>query len=221
MLNILMTSYNRPLFVAKALASIQAQTSPDWTCIILDDNSNAATLRAIQPFLKDSRFVLTEHNTTEADRKAKTRYAALINSVLPNLSDGLVCYMCDNVEYKPDLVKTVLDWFWRNPNAFSGYVIQERDVWIDGVRRGPADAFGHWPVLPPQLQVYSGAEVAGMIDHSQVFHRLPAKVKWEEDISTLRNGDAVFFTRLIDAHGSIYPMTTEVMTIEHLIKGAG
>lgn len=220
MLTILLTSYNRPRFVKMAIESLQAQTADNWQCIILDDNSNAATLKAINSAIKDDdRFLLLEHNTTKEERLTTSRYAVLINSQLEHLNSGIVAYMCDNVEYKPELVETVMKYFDDNPDAFMGYVRHERDAWTpDGkMRLGTASYYNHWNHTPPTMKDFTNS-ARGYLDHSQVFHRLPVDLRWHEGIETVKAGDGVFFDKLIAEYGALSPITDEALTVEHLIK---
>lgn len=224
MLNIILTSYNRPTFVRRTIESLLAQTNGDFFCHIMDDNSNDETLNAIRkPLVKaqDPRFKLYIHDTTAEERRSTTRYSVLINSILPQLTDGVVGYLCDNVEYHPRLVADVLEWFDANPDKFSAYVTHERDAYtLDGERIGGADALGHWNITPPHPgTIFVGPAVHGMLDHSQVFHRVPTPLRWNEDVSFKSFGDGAFFMKLIDEHGPIYPINTGVIrTVEHLFR---
>ncbi len=220
MLTILLTSYNRPRLLRKALDSLAAQTCPDWRCLILDDNSNEETHAVIREYLDDTRFTLIPHETTDEERQASVRYSALINTVLPSLHEGVVGYLCDNVEYHPDLVGAVLDYFEHHPDIYAGYAVHERDVWkVDGsARLGSASDFGHWDMTPQR----PGREIAhpfGQLDHSQVFHRLPCPLHWPEEVEAKRFGDGVFYSALAERYGPIQPIAPQVLTYEHLMEG--
>jgi glycosyltransferase involved in cell wall biosynthesis len=220
MLTILLTSYNRPYFVQRALDSLQAQTSQDWRCIVLDDNSNDETMDVLAQYT-DHRILVIPHLTTDEERGQSSRYAVLINEVLPTLQEGIVGYLCDNVEYAEDTVATVLQWFDAHPEAFAGYVLHQRDAWtVDGQKLGTADVLGHWDFTPDEWRPWAG-NVTGHLDHSQVFHRLPCTELWNEDIDTVHWGDGWFFSLLSFAHGNLWPIGTEdgrPLTIEHLFK---
>lgn len=219
MLNIILTSYNRPFFVRHTLASLISQTDPRWRCYLMDDASNAETLAAIAEF-NDSRINL-QISTGEIDRAA-TRYGILINTVLPKLTSGVVGYLCDNVEYKPTLVAEVLGFFEEHPKAFCGYVLHERDAWTThGHRIGPADRLGHWNITPPTALhgLALDGDVSGVLDHSQVFHRLPVALRWPEAAELKQMGDGDYFTRLNYHYGPIYPINTDQpLTLEHLFS---
>jgi len=220
-LNIILTSYNRPNLLQMAIDSLLAQTDNRWACYLQDDNSNDETLRVIEGLGDDDRFIVGTHNTGERDRQNTTRYSVLINEVLPDLKSGVVCTMCDNVTYEPNLIKTVLTWFENNPGETTGYVPQLRDMWHmkngDAAEyMGIASEFGHWLIVPPEI----GKEVTapyGRLDHSQVFNRCPVDLRWEESNDAITFGDANFYVRLIKQRGAIQCITTEILSCEHLL----
>ena len=202
----------------RALASLLIQSDKNWTCFIQDDNS-VDTLGLLRE-IDDPRFIIRLHNTNATERINSTRYSVLINEILPALQSGIVGYLCDNVEYHPELVKTVNTWFEHNPDKFSGYVYHLRDVYsVDGKElRGMASDFGHWNQLPPGTGPVSAP--AGLLDHSQVFHRLPVALRWNESPAIKTHGDGDFFTRLAGEYGPIYPVDqANVLTLEHLLEG--
>lgn len=216
-LTIILTSYNRPFFVRRAIESMLAQTCPDWRLIIQDDGSNPETLQAIYAY-SDRRITVIPRTVSQHERTAVSRYAYLINLTYPVIQTPYVGYMCDNVEYKPNMVREVIDFFENNPSVWSGYILHNRDAWtVDGVWLGNARLFGHWDFTPPE-----GGEIAnpfGLLDHSQVFHRLPIASRWEEGIDAVACGDGIFFTRLVYEHGPIAPISRgQVLSVEHLFK---
>lgn len=220
-LNIILTSYNRPRLLQMAIDSLLAQTDNRWHCYLQDDNSNEATLKVIKQYQDDDRFTVGLHDTSEQERKETTRYSVLINEILSELSDGIVCTMCDNVSYAPELVEAVLGWFDWHEGYNSGYVPQIRDMYhLDvedaGEFMGLANAFGHWLIMPPEY-LLEISNAYGILDHSQVFHRLPLKVKWNESRDVVLAGDADFYQRLISKRGPIGRITKEILSCEHLL----
>jgi len=232
-LNVILTSYNRPAFLARALDSLLAQTDPRWYGIVMDDGSDAATIDVLKakryrhPQLKR----LCHPQVTPAERARTTRYSVLINEAYDyaahiglDASGGVVGYLCDNTEYAPELVATVLDFFDRRPDVYAGYVTQARDSWQgdahgDGVAHlGGAELYGHWAHMPGVLAERI-MHPRGQLDHSQVFHRLPCEVRWSEAVEHKAHGDAVFFERLVTRYGPIYAIAPgRALTKEHLVK---
>lgn len=224
MLTIILTSYNRPNLLRRAIDSLLAQTDDRWHCILCDDGSDAAARAVVDALADHEQFTVVCYDTDDETRGTTSRYATLINEQLDRLHDaaGIVGYMCDNVEYHPTLVGTVNDYFEQHANRFAGYVMQLRDVWHrdgrDGTDyRAPASAWGHWDMLPPVQQTFAGS-ADGLLDHSQVFHRLPCDARWNEARDTVAHGDGVFFDRLIYYHGPLHQITGDVMVTEHLLK---
>ena len=217
MINVILTSYNRPIFLGKALNSLLAQTSPDWQCWLMDDGSDAATRGVIGQYAYEPRITTIFHDTSGFERMTTTRYSVLINSVLPLINEGIVSYLCDNVEYHPALVETVLKFFNDNPDVHSAYVPHDRDAYTEsGERIGRADALGHWNRTPPRTETITIPQ--SNLDHSQVFHRLPVDIRWSEDIRHKYCGDGEFFTRLVKAYGPIEPIGERALTTEHLFR---
>jgi glycosyltransferase involved in cell wall biosynthesis len=204
-----------------AIDSLLNQTDDRWHCYLQDDNSNEATLKVVEKYQNDGRFTIGLHKTGEQDRKETTRYSVLINEVFVELDEGIACTMCDNVTYERKLVETVLDWFEWHDGYNSGYVPQVRDMYhLDGEDAGEymgfANEYGHWLVMPPEYSLEISVPY-GILDHSQVFHRLPINVKWNESRDVVLSGDADFYQRLIDKYGPIGRITRETLSYEHLL----
>lgn len=223
-LTIILTSYNRPHLLRRTLESLLGQNDPDWRCLLVDDGSGQATLDVIQELARDPRFDRHyRRHVGEAERTKTTRFSVLLNEKLAELHEGVVGYLCDNVEYEFDLTETVNAWFHFHPDAFAGYVPHKRDMWLaegrDGIQRlGDADEFGHWKITPPKLLCQLGpGQADGRLDHAQVFHRLPTSVRWPEEPEHRHHADGLFFERLVRTHGPIHRITAQLLTYEHLI----
>jgi len=216
-LTIILTSYNRPHFVRRAIDSMLAQTNPNWRLIIQDDGSDNDTLQAIYSY-SDGRISVFSRTVTVEQRQGITRYAYLINQTYAILSTPYVGYMCDNVEYRPGMVQAVVDFFEERPEVWSGYTLHQRDICTpDGRFLGDASILNHWDYTPPIEEAIK--EPFGMLDHSQVFHRLPIAARWEEDKAAVKCGDGLFFMKLVSEHGPIQPIKKgEVLSMEHLFK---
>jgi hypothetical protein len=84
---------------------------------------------------------------------------------------------------------------------------------------GAASLARHWDFTPPNPHLAYNGNVAGILDHSQVFHRLPTSLRWMEDIKALKNGDGRYFNQLTEHFGAIYPIAKgQVLSMEHLFK---
>jgi len=226
LLTIILTSYNRPRLIRRTLVSLIQQTDPRWECLVLDDGSNQETLDVLAPFVNDKRFQMMTFRTTPEERAATARYATLLNMV--QVSNGIVGYLCDNVEYKPRLVSRVNSFFLTNPNAFSGYVLQYRDIWArendgegpDGERRIAHSVETNMiPILPRiQAEQIPAGKIKMELDHSQVFHRAPIDLKWDESLEAKACGDGIFFEQMAEKYGPIRAISPgEILTYEHTL----
>jgi len=54
--SVLVPTFEQAHFIARALASLQAQTLGDWEAVVVDDGSRDATAAAVAPFLEDARI---------------------------------------------------------------------------------------------------------------------------------------------------------------------
>jgi len=200
----------------RTIKSLIAQEDDRWHCYLMDDDSGDETWGVILKLAQGSHFTVCDHLLAPGERSQSTRYSVLINEILPDLDSGIVGFLCDNVEYSPRLVAEVLSFFEAN-DAHSGYVLHQRDLWRkNGERVGDASLAGHWNQTPPRKWDYIGSP-AGVLDHSQVFHRVPVDVRWDENISAVGMGDGLYFTKLVEECGPIYAINhNEVLTTEHL-----
>jgi glycosyltransferase involved in cell wall biosynthesis len=54
--SVLVPTFDQAHFIARALASLQAQTLDSWEAVVVDDGSRDATAAAVAPFLEDARI---------------------------------------------------------------------------------------------------------------------------------------------------------------------
>ncbi|MFP5113733.1 glycosyltransferase family 2 protein [Bacillaceae bacterium C204] len=203
--SVILTSFNKHEYVAKSIQSILNQTYGDFELFIMDDNSNDATLRVIEPFLKDKRvkFYKSEIKTIK-ERVEKTRYAVLINQALELAQGEYVMYATDDIVFHVEKVEKMVDYLDKNPEVMvvytaskTSYLNEQGEITRTAVR--PANTVS-W--LAPC-----------MTDHCSIMHRksiLP-KIKkqfgsnWDEDPQFYRLGDARFFWR-INHFWPFYPL---------------
>lgn len=222
-------SYNRGNFLRRAIRSLKEQTCPAWRAEVLDlGSTHLDTMRAIDECERADSRITVRRWTGETPPAEEAEYA---NPHLERVNkfalrgDGVapLIYgsLADNAELCPLAVETILEWFAANPGCFSGYVTHERDIYsADGLHReGPASTSGHWDITPPIPGETFTHSVVGMLDHSQVFHRLPVLARWRTraELGGDRRVDGYYFDELIRLHGPIYPISPgRVLTIEHL-----
>lgn len=88
--SIIVPSYNRALFLSRAIQSVLDQSYIQWELIIVDDGSTDNTKDTVLPFLKDSRIIY--HYQENAERSAAR------NKGIALAKGDFVCFM-DSDEY--------------------------------------------------------------------------------------------------------------------------
>lgn len=164
--SIIINSYNRPLFIQEALASVSAQSNPDFEAIIADDGSNEETISVIKRAIdSDPRIQLLPCSDLIPDQdrgKYATRYASRINDALKVCSGRIIHYLADDDYYPIDRLNTFDDLF-SNPSIMAGY---GRLIYVDRERkmRGERFPYGDWAAEGCTLPF-------ALLDHNQVAHR--------------------------------------------------
>ncbi|MEO6716957.1 MAG: glycosyltransferase family A protein [Novosphingobium sp.] len=74
---VIVPAYGLAVLIAEALQSLQAQTLPDWECIVIDDGSPDDVSGAVAPFLADPRihFLATDNRGVSGARNRAIREA--------------------------------------------------------------------------------------------------------------------------------------------------
>lgn len=96
-----MPVYNGAAWIARALASLLAQSFGDWEAVVVDDGSTDATAAVVESFLADPRLRMVRH--------ARNRgLGAAINRALDEGRGALVAYLpADDVWYADHLATLV------------------------------------------------------------------------------------------------------------------
>jgi len=191
--SILLTTYNNPKFT-RTLDSVLNQTYENLEIWLLDDNSDKPeVLELYEKYLKkDPRIKFYNSKIKEKDRKKETPYARQINRGLDLATGKLVCYLCDDVEYLPHKIETVVKFLKKHPKVKVCYNWQKQ-IWE------PTGALLR--VLKPTRVL---RDAAYKVDHNSVTHYLGCikKVgKWNTDPRYCFIADAVFWRKL----GKYYP----------------
>jgi glycosyltransferase involved in cell wall biosynthesis len=123
--SVLMLTYNRPQFLSRAIASVIAQTFPDWELLIVQDGSNSATFDILRGWTaKDPRILHLPRGTTgtiaEASNyglsRARGEYIAILDD--------------DDYWITPDKLARQLDYLDCNPEFIAvggGYILVDRE----------------------------------------------------------------------------------------------
>lgn len=196
--SIIISSYNRPIYIAQAISSVLSQTKDDWEALIADDGSTSETISAIKKASAgDPRVRLLECRTPyvgENRGAVPERYAERINDALAISSGEILHYLADDDWFDPGRLATFENLF-ANPGIMVGY---GRLVYVD--REGRPYGEERFPPGPTR-------DVRWKMDHNQFAHRrsIFEKVpRWP-----IRAGefelDALFFAALAE-HWDFYPV---------------
>lgn len=202
---IIMTSYNKPKFIGKAIEAIMNQTFNNFELLLMDDNSNEETQKVIHTFLHDQRIKFFRSNTNSIEERAqKVRYAVLINKALKEAKGKYISYATDDNMYLPERVEKMVDFLDTNKNAQIVYSAS-KTTYIDGDEK-PIKV-----IERPAQQIQWVASCA--IDHCSIMHRKAILEDiynkwggyWDENPEFYRIGDARFFWKL-NHYWPFYPI---------------
>lgn len=195
-ISIIMTSYNKPRYVGRALEGILNQTFTDFEVFLMDDNSDEATQEVIRTYLSDSRIKFFRSSVSSiAERAERIRYATLINQALTMAKGEYITYATDDNVFRPQRLERMKQRLDQDHNINIVYssanvvYINEKGQIIRSMER-----------IANRVTWVAPCEV----DHCSIMHRasiLPiihAKwgSYWDEDPQFYLRGDARFFWRL-------------------------
>ncbi|MFD2333512.1 glycosyltransferase family 2 protein [Cohnella sp. GCM10020058] len=194
--SVIMTSYNKPDYIGKAIQGVLDQTHADWELLLMDDHSDEATTRVIAPYLRDSRIRYVRSDPLSVEERASAvRYAVAINKALGMCEGDYVTYATDDNVYRPARLAKM-----------SGYLDERADAQIvysaSITTRVRADGTVEKAVHRPAGKLTWLAPCA--VDHCSVMHRRSILqpiferwgTYWDENPAFYRIGDARFFWRL-------------------------
>jgi glycosyltransferase involved in cell wall biosynthesis len=154
---VIVPAYGVAHLLGEALASLQAQTMPDWECVVIDDGAPDDVAGAVAPFLADPRirFIATANHGVSAAR----------NTAIAATSAPLIALLDGDDLLRPEYLASTVPLLEADPairlvtvNArIFGAVARERLCFItkqgtsDGVRGSLAD------VLDRSFGVYIGS----------------------------------------------------------------
>lgn len=202
--SIILTSYNRPNFVDKAIESVINQTMKDWELFVMDDSSNAETTKVIQSYLGDNRIYYINSGVKDEDRHKTTRYATLINQAISITKGKYLSYLTDDTVYLPNRLQLMTVHLDKHPSIDIVYSSQKVQVLNE-----------HLKIISERNRTASRVlqKAANVVDHCSVLHtrRIAEKVfkkymsYWDDKPECWHNGDAVFWMRLNEFQ-SFYPL---------------
>ncbi len=97
---VIVPAYGVADIVGEALASLQAQTMPDWECVVIDDGSPDDVASAVEPYLSDSRirFLETANHGVSAAR----------NTAIASCKAPLIALLDGDDRFEPDYLARIV-----------------------------------------------------------------------------------------------------------------
>lgn len=194
---VVLTSYNKPIFLEKAIKSVLDQTYENIHLIIADDNSpDKNVARVIMDTIKydgDKSITFFNSYVKEEDRFLTARYATQINTAVRRFSESkYICYLADDDFYYPSMIEKMVSFAEASERevVFCAQHILDEDGNIDGEG---IDGRGIRFFTEPLVR---GAD---KLDHNQVMNtrRVFDKVGgWDDSPGTWGGADAYFFDRI-------------------------
>lgn len=203
MISVITSTFNRKDRLAKAIASVQAQTYQDYEHIIVDDGSTDGTDEFVKS-LKDPkiRYFRIKHFGNHSRPK---------NEGIRQSKGEYIAFLDDDNEYRPDHLNVLIKALEREPSIDVVY----GDRWVTDETNE----------LKPQLGVFSDFDpvrifVGNYIDTSDVLIRREAMLRmggWDERYKKLLDWE--LWVRMVKA-GYKFKRVPVVITNYHLLKSA-
>lgn len=206
--SVILTSYNRPNMVCRAIESVLAQDYHDWELIIVDDSSDHKTIKAIESYY-DERIKVLVADVEEENRLQKCRYSVNINWGIRESSGEYITYLTDDDYYLPHRLRVMVN------------RIEDDDIRI---------VYGKQRVINKTngrsyIRSLRGVTDRPMsfVDHNSFMHERSCLDKveepwWPEDKMFWGAADAAFFKKLVE-YWKFYPI--RVVTDVHVIHDGG
>jgi glycosyltransferase involved in cell wall biosynthesis len=204
--SIVLTSYNNPKYLPRAIESVLNQTYDNFELIIADDNSSdKEVIDIIQGYVGHGKAIAFNSNIKEEDRLKTARYATQINTGVTHFCTGdYLMYLADDDYFYPTMLEKMMSYVDKTNHdvVFCAQHVKDIDDNIDG---GGIDGRGVRFFNEPLLR---GAD---KLDHNQVMTSrvaYDAVNGWNDEAWCWSGADAVFYDRLENAGYVFYPIDT-------------
>lgn len=204
--SVILTSYNNPNYLRRAIDSVISQTYDNFELIIADDNSSdAQVFDIIKDYINLSNVIYFNSNISEEDRLKTARYATQINTAVKDFSSGeYLTYLADDDYFYPSMLEKMMS-FVDKTNYDVVFCAQHVKDINDNIDGGGLNGRGVRFFTTP---LDRGAD---KLDHNQVMtSRLSydAVGGWNDEEWCWSGADAVFYDRLERAGYKFYPIDT-------------
>jgi glycosyltransferase involved in cell wall biosynthesis len=177
-LSIVTVTRSRPQLLARAIASLKAQSSQGFEWIVVNDGEDVATKKIICD--ADICFPYTYLGMAHPNKGFALAYGR--NRGLTVATGDVVTYLDDDNTFKPDFVAETLDLFERNPQVSYSMPIQQRRR--DAVQDGTIVSSGK-EFFSPTLD----CTIEQLIRHEQLIDSNGFAHRNNRDLSLMWNPD--------------------------------
>lgn len=202
--SIVITSYNKPLFLKKAIESVLTQTYQDYELIIADDNSDdPKVFEVISSYQNYPKVKYFNSYVEQKSRLETARYATQINTAVRDFSTGkyILCLADDDYYYPEMLDRMVRFADLQNVDVcFCAQHVVDENGNVDGGGINGAGVRFFNEVL---------TRGADKLDHNQVMFTRNAFERvdgWDDSPWCWSGADAHFFNRLEKRGYLFYPI---------------
>jgi hypothetical protein len=209
LVTVILTAHAQPERVHEAIASVQAQTTDSWQCLIVDSGRIAAT-GAYQRYATDARIQVMLTNETPEQARSIGIQAWAINEAWRRgrVRGDLVLHLCDDDVLDPDVLETWMATARRE---------QHQSAWYGRAVRSRVHANGEEEHLG-ELGL-CGVSTAGRYldcktDGMQVCHRRSLATAWPEERAVAWHADGLWMSSIAD-RCPIYPVDVLVGRHRH------
>ena len=199
--SIILTTYNRPAMLRRAVESVVAQTFTDWELLIFDDNSdNPEQVSYLDELRKIERVHVVVSDVREEDRLKTARYATLINDALAIARGKYITYLCDDDYFMPTRLEKMVSFLEASLDKHVVYGSQGT-IYIqpDGTETEGS--------IRAATAILENADC--VVDHSSVMHTWEAYNKvggWDDDPTNWGHADGIFWKKLGEGGYLFHPI---------------
>jgi len=204
--SVVLTSYNNPKYLRRAIDSVLNQTYNNYELIIADDNSsNTEVSNILKEYENIPNVIIFNSEIKEEDRLKTARYATQINTAVRQYSSGeYLMYLADDDYFYPTMLEKMMSYVDKTNHdvIFCAQHVKDTDDNIDG---GGIDGRGVRFFNEPLVR---GAD---KLDHNQVMTSRESYDKvdgWNDEAWCWSGADAAFYDRLEKAGYMFYPINT-------------
>lgn len=193
LVNCVLLSYNRPVWLRHALASVAGQTHKDYRLLVIDESTIFDVDQVVEEFeLTD--VLIHKVPVRVEDRPKRNPVGANMNIAMGMVEKGLVVFLCDDDYYYPTWFAAASQHFEENQNHQAGFGILNYSEDPTMILRPVTQwgrRFSFVPVTDPFCR----------LDHTQVVHRVfQPPYRWPEEFGKIKEPDGYYFREIAKDH---------------------